>query len=353
MASTRVVGLDVGTTAVRAAQVELGSGGAGGKVQPTLQRVAAVPLPVGAVRDGEVADAPAVSAALRRLWEVGRFESRDVVIGVGHQRVLVRDLELPWMPLPQLKASLPYQVNEMLPMQVSDALLDYYPTGEGENEQQRTVKGMLVAAPRDSVTANVVAVEGAGLRPTMVDLNAFALLRALARGDLARCTAAFVDIGARTTNVVIATGGAPRLVRMLRAGGQDATDAVARALSVAQPEAEQLKRQIGVGREVPGQYASAAEALAATTMSLLESVRNTLTYFASGQHTAVDVIVLSGGGAHLPGLGQYLSSASRIPVTLADPVSSVRLGKSVDRGALAGSESLLAMPVGLAYGVAA
>ena len=233
MGNTRVIGLDIGSSCVRAAELEFGSGGPMGKTPPTLVRFGQVALPLGAVRDGEVVQPETVSSAIRQLWAQAKFESKDVVIGVGNQRVVVRELDLPWMPLAQLKASLPYQVSELLPMSSDDALLDYFPTAESDGPQGRTVHGMLVAAQRDTVNANVIAVEGAGLRPRMVDLNAFALHRALARGELARATAAFVDIGATITTVVISAQGSPRLVRSLPTGGQNVTAAVASALGIA------------------------------------------------------------------------------------------------------------------------
>lgn len=354
MASTRVIGLDIGTTAVRAAQVEFGSGGPAGKSVPTLIKVGQVPLPLGVVRDGEVTDQSVVSQAIKQLWSQTKLDGKDVVIGIGNQRVVVRDLDLPWMPLAAIKGSLPYQVQDSLPMQASEALLDYFPTGEYEAETGRTVRGMLVAAQRETVSANVMAVEGAGLRPTVVDLNAFALLRSLARGDLAQRTVALVDIGARLTNVVIASAGMPMLVRILRAGGQDVTDAVGTALQVTAAEAEVAKREIGIGYAVTPQMAAASEVISTVTRTLLESIRNTFSYY-GGNHpgAGVEVVVLTGGGSHLPGLGQYLASASRLPVTLGDPFAGMKTAKGSGREAFAGLESVLALPVGLAYGVAA
>jgi type IV pilus assembly protein PilM len=213
---------------------------------------------------------------------------------------------------------------------------------------------MLVAAQRDTVNSNVIAVEGAGLRPRMVDLNAFALHRALARGDLSKATAAFVDIGATITTVVISAQGSPRLVRSLPAGGQNVTAAVATALGVSAAEAESIKREVGIGYAVGPERADAAEAVSTVVRALVESVRNTFVYYSSNNPGAgIDVCVLTGGGSHLPGLGQYLSSASRLPVTVGDPLAGLRWGKSVRRETLAGIESLVAVPVGLAYGVAA
>ncbi|GEL93482.1 type IV pilus assembly protein PilM [Cellulomonas composti] len=353
MASTRVIGLDIGATGVRAVELEFGSGGPMGKNPPTLVRAGQVGLPVGAVRDGEVVQPETVSGALRQLWQQTKFESKDVVIGVGNQRVIVREMELPFMPAAHLRDSLPFQVGDSLPMSTEDALLDYYPTGETTGPQGRMLQGMLVAAQRDTVTANIVAVEGAGLRPVMVDLNGFALLRALTRGELSRATAAFVDIGATLTTVVIATQGVPRLVRALPTGGHHITNAVMSACGVSAPEAEALKREVGVGfAPAPGR-AEAVEAVSTVVRGLVESVRNTFVYFAGTGLGQIDVVVLTGGGAHLPGLGQYLSSASRLPATIGDPLAGLRWGKSARRDVLGDQSSLIALPVGLAYGVAA
>ena len=350
-----MIGLDIGATAVRAAELEFGSGGPS-RGDGTLVRYAHAPLPVGAVRDGEVAEPAIVSTALRQLWSTARFESRDVVMGVGNQRVLVRELDLPWLPLPQLRASLPFQVGELLPVSVDEVLLDFYPASESTGPQGRTVHGMLVAAQRATVNANVLAVEGAGLRPQMVDLNAFALVRALARGDLAHATAAFVDIGAAVTTVVVAAQGRPRLVRMLPTGGFAITAAVAEALSIPPAEAEDVKRRVGLGH--PGLTdpvsVQVAEAVRGVVHPLLEAVRNTFVFY-NGKHPGegVEGVVFTGGASHLPGAGQFLSSASRLPVALGDPLAGLRRGKAVRPEHLAGAEQTAALSVGLAHGVAA
>ncbi|MCC2314819.1 type IV pilus assembly protein PilM [Cellulomonas xiejunii] len=353
MASTRVIGLDIGSTAVRAVELEFAKGDRA-RSNPTVVRVGEQPLPQGAVRDGEVVQPETVSESLRTLWGRARFESKDVVLGVGNQRVLVRELDLPWLPTAQLKSSLSFQVNDLLPMSADEALLDYYPTGETQGDQGRMVQGMLVAAQRDTVTANVLAAEGAGLRPVMVDLNAFALLRAICRGDYARAVVAYVDQGATVTTVVIAVRGVPRLVRSLPTGGATVTGAVASALGVSFPEAEQIKRNLGVGLSAGGDAAPAVEAISTVVRGQVESIRNTFVYYAGlnpGQ--GIEVVVLTGGGAQLPGFGQYLSSASRLPTTLGDPLAGLRPAKTAQLDALRGHESSFALPVGLAYGVAA
>ena len=161
MGKSRVIGLDIGTTHVRAAEIEFGSDGPQGKGQPELVRYGQVVLPHGAVRDSEVAEAQTVASALRQLWAEAKFSRKDVVIGVGNQRVLVRDLDLPSMPLPQLRAALPFQVQDMIPVAVEDALLDYYPTTSTVGPNGPLVRGLLVAE-LDALPAELAAVSASG-----------------------------------------------------------------------------------------------------------------------------------------------------------------------------------------------
>lgn len=347
MAST-VIGLDLGTTRARAVEIQKGRGA------PTVVRYAEAPVPLGAIQDGEVTEADGVVSALRELWSRGKFASRDVVIGVGNQRVMVRSLDLPWMPMTQLRSSLPFQVQDTLPVAVEDALLDFYPTAEYQGQGGRTVHGLLVAATRDTVAANVAAVESAGLAPQMVDLNAFALLRAHMLTQQTARTVALVDIGARITNLVVARDGVPQMVRTLAAGGQHVTDAIAAEGRLPVPEAEGMKRQVGVGFAVADDLKAAADVVAHVTQQLVEAIRNTLVYYASqNPGNGVELVVLTGGGSYLNGLGQYLSSASRLPVTLGDALSGVQVGRGVRMDSLQGVESTFALPLGLALGVAA
>ena len=119
-----VVGLDIGRTAVRA--VELRQRGR----EATLRRHGSVPLPRGTVESGVVADPDEVTDACRRLWKEGRFSSREVRLGISSGSVLVRQIELDWMPPADLKRALRYQVADLLPVAVDDANLDHVLLGE-------------------------------------------------------------------------------------------------------------------------------------------------------------------------------------------------------------------------------
>lgn len=345
--AARVIGIDIGTTHIRAAEVEL-SGKHGSGMVGTLQAYGAIPMPNGAVSDGEVLELQTVASLLKQLWSRAGFSHKNVVLGIGSPRTVVREMEVPALPMDQLRTSLPFQVSEILPMPTDEALLDYYPTGYREEEGRGLMRGILVATAKAMVSNTVMAVETAGLRPIGVDLSAFALMRAQMTPALASQTVAFVDMGARITTVVVAQMGQPRLVRVLPTGGQDATDAIASAMQIPNTEAEQVKRAIGLGTDAQSQNHVAHDAITQTTRQLVEGVRNTFVYYAgSNPGQSVQQVVLTGGGAFLPGLGQYLASASRLPVSFGNGVSLLKVSKKT-AGAIAGQEVLVPTATGLA-----
>ena len=351
MARRTVVGLDIGTSGVRAAELRSGRGGA------TLERFAQVALPAGAVRDGEVVDVEIVGAAIRELWAIGKFRSRRVVVGVANQKVVVRQVDLPWLPGRQLKESLAFQVPDYIPMSVENALLDYHPLEEFTDEQgNRMLRVLLVAAARDMVSSVLDAVHVAKLQPAMVDLTSFAVLRSQlpAAGHLSVDAEVLVDVGHSVTNIVIHQAGVPRFVRILLLGGGDVTSAVAERLSVSDEQAEDLKYATGLPTGLDVSEDVVARVIESTGGAFVEEVRGTLNYYASQPEAPrIGRVVLSGGGSMLGGLVERLSAATRLPVELARPTSTLRIGNTGLSGdQLAVLEPRITVPVGLALGLA-
>jgi len=347
----RRVGLDIGVTHVRAAEVELSGKSADPHARGTLTGFAQVPIPAGAVVGGDVLDVPAVTSAVKKAMAAAGTTTKDVVVGVGSESVIVREIELPELPMDQLRSSLPFQVSEMLPMSPSEALLDFYPTSHRVDGAVGLLRGILVAAPKGVVSQRLLAVEGAGLRPRAVDLNAFALVRAQTTSEFDGRVVAFVDIGARTTSVAIIQDGEPRLVRTLASGGHDTTDAISSALHVDAHKAEEIKVQTGLGNSGPQPVQGAEEPITTTTRALVETIRNTFVYYTSNNPGgAIELVVISGGGAHLAGLGQYLASATRLPVRYGSAFARVTPGKKVSAESLRGLEARVAVAIGLALG---
>ena len=342
-----VIGLDIGSSAVRAVQIAVG-----GRGPATLEKIGQVALPAGAVRDGEVADAATVAEAVRTLWSRYKLKGKRVALGVANQQVVVRQVDLPYLPEAELRQSLQFSVQEHIPIPVDQAILDLHVLEHFETEAgQRYSRVLLVAAQKDMVSALVDVVTQAKLTPVLLDLDAFAVLRSLAPGIPGAPSAGqlLVDVGAGVTNIVVVEAGAPRFVRILLMGGNDITEGVAAALGIDPEEAEARKLAYDPDAADP----QLTRALRERADRFVDEIRGSLDYYrAQAESSPVEQVVMSGGGAQLRGLQEALEDALRLPIDRGHPMQQLRIGKvGLVPEQLVEAEPYLAVAIGLALGV--
>lgn len=337
------IGLDIGSSAVRAVQVSFP-----GRGPATLERVGQVVLPPGAVVDGEITDVDAVGEALRALWSRYRLRGRKIALGVANQQVIVRQVDLPYLPESELRETLPFTAAEHIPIPVDQAILDLHVLEHYENDEgERFSRVLLVAAQMEMINRLVDVARAAKLEPILIDLQAFALLRSLVgehvptpgEGEL------LVDIGAAVTNLVIHEDGAPRFVRILLMGGETITADLVEELGISRDAAEAAK----VAR---GDDPAAAGLIADQAGRFVDEVRGSLDYYRS-QPDAVPVrrVILTGGGSQLPQLPEQMASALRVPVDRGHPMAALKIGKvGISTDELVEAEPFLAVAIGLALG---
>ena len=357
-----VVGLDIGSSGIRGAEF------APGKRTPSLRKFASVDLPPGAVRAGAVTDPDAVAEALRTLWSEGKFGTKAVALGLANASILVRQMDLDWMPPADFRKALRYQVEHALPMPVDDANLDFHLLEElelpGEGEEPRRIsRVLLVAAARDMVDGFVDAVHRAGLRPVSVDIIPFALVRAthVQGAEPEPEAAAIVDIGFDTVKVVVHQSGQPQYVRTIPGLGSDAiTRALQERYGWSWEDAERTKVMAGlpgyaapevVGGTRDGLDHPAQRVIAAEAETLVAEVRTTLDYFrnATDEPSVLSRVLLTGGGTRLGGLRELLEERLDVPVL---PLSVLDRIRKPRRLSLSDDEQRdLAIPAGLCAGV--
>jgi type IV pilus assembly protein PilM len=366
------IGLDIGSTAVRAVELMAGD-------PPTIVRAAQVPLGAGAVENGEVKEPELVTAALRELWERGGFKSRQANMGVGNQRVVVREIALPYLPEKELRASLGFQVQEFIPMSVDEAVLDYDPIAEFEQDDRRMIRMLLFAAQRQMVDSVVAAATGAKIEPVGLDLVPFALVRSIGTTGVGmdlevEGDEAVIDVGAHITNIVVHAGGTVRFVRILPSGGRDVTLAIARGIGVDDEVAERLKRgedveieeaveDVGDVGEGPtegtdeGQTAGAVrpdvgrvrEIAMQRAGTFVDEIRSSLEFYtAQAQGARIARVLVTGGGSKLEGFLELLRQRIPVQVDVGRVFQHVRSQLSLSDEALAEAEPVLAVAVGLA-----
>lgn len=315
MAKT-IVGLEVTEEGVRAAEVAIGR-------TPQLVAFGAVPLPPGAAKDSEVFDREAVAIAIRQLWQRAGIGSKRVVLGIGSRRILVREFTTQALRPDLLRQALPFQVNDLLPVPVDQAVLDFAPVSQ-EGDQ---VTGLLVAAVAETVEDLVSTVAKAKVTVDIVDLAPFALARAAALIAAPGETVAAIHLGDHTSYVVVVRDGVPRFVRIIpvdiptEASRQRELAAVA-ANPEAAMELEEILETVPASGEPPMRRSRAGARIArpsemseTAVTDLATRLRSTLAFYSdrAGDQPLTRVL-LSGAGSVAPGLASAFAGSVPIPV---------------------------------------
>ena len=317
MAQT-IVGLEITEEGVRAAEVSTGR-------TPVLIASGSVPLPPGAAKDSEIFDADAVALAVRQLWSRAGIRGRRVVLGLGSRRILVREHTAPAMRPELLRQALPYQVQDLLPVPLEQAVLDFYPVSQ-EGDQ---LTGLLVAAVAETVEQLIAAVAKAKLTVDVVDLAPFGLARAVSRASSPQEAVAAFHLGDHTSYVVVLEGGVPRFVRIipvdivtgavrarelatLAAAAEDVPAPAEDVLETVPPSADGLPaRRLRSAARAPRPVGMSESAV----VDLVGRLRSTLAFYADrsgGQ--PIRRVLLTGAGAAAPGVAQALAESLPVPV---------------------------------------
>lgn len=343
-----VVGLRIGSSQLAAAHVR--NNGSSEVVQ-----LARVELERGVVVAGEVRDQAALAKALKAFFTANKLPKKDIRLGVASNRIGVRVLSIPAVDDPkQFENAIRFRAQETLPIPITDAVLDHVILGDDPSADGENVRRVLVVfAHRELVSRYVDVCKQAGLRLAGIDLDAFGLLRAVTpvADDASRRATIAVGIGHERTVFAVSDGEVCDYTRVLEWGGSAIDVAIARALNLTPSQAEPLKRELDLDAVEPPesmspmQFEAARAATKAEIAQLVRELMSSLRFYQSREDSLdIGEILISGGGAQLPGLAAEVQRGLGAPVRVADPFGRVSLGKKVTPPAESGS---LAIAVGL------
>jgi type IV pilus assembly protein PilM len=342
--SKSVVGLDIGSSAVKA--VELKAVGKGFKVVA----FAIEPVPPDSIVDGAIIDGTAVADAIRRLFENKAFKTKEVAASLSGNAVIVKKISLPVMTESELAESIYWEAEQYIPFDIQDVNLDYQILNPGTiGEGAGTMDVLLVAAKKEKIADYTGVISQAGRVPVVVDVDAFALQNAfeINYGLEPEQVVVLLNAGASAININILSGDQSLFTRDVSVGGNAYTEAVQKELNLPFDSAEQVKKGLPVEGVDPE---SVKPVLQAMTESVLLEIQKTFDFYkASASSDRIDRIVLSGGACRVEGFSEALSERFGSAVETFDPFRKIafepaKLGIS-DPGALAPSA---AVAVGLA-----
>jgi type IV pilus assembly protein PilM len=338
----KLVGLKIGASQIAAARV-VNNG------EPQLVQVAREELDSGIVVGGELREADELAQVLRRFFRTHKLPRQNVRLGISNNRVGVRTFEIAGIDdEKQLANAIKYRAQETLPIPVEEAVLDYQILGERTDEEgvlHRRV--LLVVAYRDLIDRYAAACKKAGLRLAGIDLEAFAILRALAPPPMpepASSAIVVVSVGHDRTTFAVSDGQACQFTRVLEWGGRSLDTAIAKALDLSPSEAKPIKLALSLAEaSIPAGLTSeqADQVRETVTREVHEFARELVSslqfYQSQPGSLGIGEIILTGGTAQLPGFAGELSRLLGVRTRVGDPLTHINVGKKVDREQALGS----------------
>ncbi|MFC1601406.1 type IV pilus assembly protein PilM [Candidatus Sumerlaeota bacterium] len=374
-----VVGLDVGSSCVKAVQLKRV-----GKTAIQIEKVGMAEVNPNGPPPGGPAARDAKAQAIKAALAQGGIKAKQVVSSVSGESIIVRYIQLPDMPENELVEALKWEAEEYIPFNIEDVNLGSAILGKTEDGSRVNV--LLVAAKKDLIEEHASIIRQAGLQPIIVDVDSFAFLNAFeinCEPD-PQTVAALINIGSNVTNINVYHNGASYFSRDIAMAGNSITTAIQSKLGLEWGEAEQLKVNEGAPESLVGAEPAAEEGdgmsnlmetirgsvekitgeqsaeespeeiagniIGSSLTNLLSEIRRSIQFFenqAGGRQ--VNRVVLGGGSARMRNIVEYFNNELSLPVEVLDPLQRTAPGgRDIDKGALESSKQFLGVGIGLA-----
>ncbi len=307
------------------------------------------PLPQHAMVDRNISDVGAVGEAIRRLVARARPASRRAAVAVAGSSVITRSLELEaGLSDEQMEAQIASEADQYIPYPLEEVALDFQVRGPLERNAA-WCEVLLAACRRESVETRQEALELADLNATVVDIEPQVVERMIGylRPSLGvlpeHAVIAVVDIGATVTTLTVLAGDRPVHTREQVFGGRLLTEEIQRHYGMP-PEAAELAKL--TPETLPHDYLP--EVLEPFLDLAVQQVMRALQFFfSSSRHDRVDLVLLAGGSAPLPGLAERVEAALGTRTAVVNPFTGMTVAPHLDAAALARAAPGLLLACGL------
>ena len=279
----------------------------------------------------------ATISALKTFLIQQPLPTREVAASISGNTVIVRYVRFPKLSKQDLAASISFEAEPYIPFDIKEVNLGFHILEEVQEEGQKKMETVLVAAKKEAIQSKLDILTEAGLRPVVMDVDAFALenLHEISHASQPE-TLLYLNIGHNVTNLAILENGASKVVRDIFIAGTTLTKAIQRQMQCDLATAEKLKKTHGLvtpeekekllaedNREV----LMTSQALQAVLRDLTVEVHRSVDFYLSqAPDRSISRILLTGGSANLRNIDTVLSAELKVPVQILDPIALFQSG---------------------------
>jgi type IV pilus assembly protein PilM len=349
-----LIGLDIGSNVIKILRLDLTGD------RPLVTHFAMSDLPPEAIVDGEVMDRELVIQSIQECADKADIPNEPVASAVAGRAVIVKKIVMDQMSEEDAREAIYWEAEQHVPFDIDDITLDFEILKEDIGADQMEL--LLVAAKKDMILSHADLIRDAGFQPLVIDVASFANQNSwefasgqvpgavevdgesaeteepaagadmdefLGDGEEAPAEmeeeeekdgefVALLDVGGGVTNVHIVKDGVPYFTRDLPIGVVQFSEEFQKQLGLTYESAQAVAR--GHTEDVDEQLV--VDIVRSVGAEIYQGLEPSLSYLkTSGEAEGIDRIVLSGGGAHLPGLSNFLAESYGIPSDISDPLS--------------------------------
>ena len=328
--SDSVVGIDIGSSAIKIVQLKNVRGQA---VLKTYGELSVGPYATLAI--GQIANLPSEKLVeiIRDLFREAGVNTKNAEFAIPHRASLFVPMEIPKLSEDKLADVINIEARKYVPVPISEVSLDWWQIPDRENKAEASagapkqgitgrsemINIMMVAIHKDVIDQYQQIASTLGLQTGFIEIETFSALRSTIRDT--RKPAVIVDLGAATTKMVIVDEGIVRLSHTINKGAQDITQAIATSMSIDFAKAEEIKRQVGLVERVGGDSLHAV--ISPTVEYIFSEVSRVMIDYQKRQAVSIDKIFLVGGGSQLRGLVDIVKNKVYADVVIGTPFDRV------------------------------
>ncbi len=318
------VGLDIGYSTIKVVSLDRN------KETTKLITLGTIPAPYPGMLSDTETDLEAVAANIRKLLTATQISEKEVIVALPESKVFTRIIDdLPYLTDSELSSAIRYAAEEFIPMKLDEVNLNWQVLlrSDGKNKDTRTVV-LVVASPKNVVAKYINVLEKASIKPKALETETIAITRSLVGNNPFSPSTLIVQLGATTTDFAAVSKGLIWLTRSISTGGLALTRSLAQHFNFEMQQAEEYKKVYGLLEDqLEGKVFESLKPV--TDIIVGESKRVIQAFEAKYPQNPIKRVVLSGGGAKLPGLVIYFANNLGLEVQEADPWFSIEKDKAL------------------------
>ena len=305
--ATDFFGLDIGTTAIRVVELH-----GGGKVRG-LARYGQIAVDPNVSQSDSHADEQKIAQYIRQVILDAKISSRNVAVGVPSQRTFTAVIDIDRLTPAELAKTIKYQADSLIPTPLAESKIDWALLGDSPKEATK-VEILLSSVTNEFIEKRLDMLESIGLNVIAFEPESLALTRALLAPDSVS-PQMILDIGSRSTDLIITMGGAPRLTRSIPTGSETLIKAAMQNLGIDQTQATQFVFKFGLSKDkLEGQIYNA---ISGTVDVLFSEVEKSIKFFQTRyNNTKLERIIVTGGASALPEFPLFVANKFGVSVEI-------------------------------------